>query len=241
MVVVPAGPFIMGSDEGRPDERPPHQVFVREFYIDRLEVTVEQYVHFLNARGALGGCDGHLCADVQAENPQSHIVSQGNGYRAQPGYGRHPVTWVSWYGADAYCRAQGKRLPTEAEWEKAARGTDARRYPWGNRFLPGRANAGGIYQGALPVGSFPKGASPYGVLDMAGNVWEWTADGYTPYPGSTWSSPFVGIYKVVRGGSWNHPVEDARTTARDIAYPARRLRVVDFAVCEGNDGNARNH
>lgn len=227
MVYVPSGAFVMGSTEGRLDEAPSHQVEVAAFYIDRYEVTVAEYAAFLTARGSLW-CDKAPCADVRSDNPQSHLLSVGNGYQAEPGFERHPVTWVSWYGAAAYCRWQGKRLPTEAEWEKAARGTDGRRYPWGNTYEEGRANAGGVYTDTLPVGSFPAGASPYGALDMAGNVWEWVADAYAPYPGSTYTSPFFGKYKVVRGGSWNHPVEDARTTARDIAHPARRLRVVGF-------------
>ena len=228
MVWVPAGPFIMGSDIGRPDERPPHEVRLSAFFIDRTEVTVSDYARFLTHLGTLTGCEGHLCADVHAENPQSFLEETPSGYRALPGYETFPITWVSWYGADAYCRAAGKRLPTEAEWEKAARGVDGRAYPWGNVYDDTRANAGHPRGGPTPVGAFPAGASPYGALDMAGNVWEWVADWYAPYPGSTYTSPFFGKYKVVRGGSWNHPIEDARTTARDIAHPARRLRVVGF-------------
>ncbi len=227
MVYVPAGPFLMGSADGRPDEFPPHVVTLPAFYIDRYEVTVAEFAAFLNARGSLW-CDVAPCADVWAENPQSHLRSVGNGYRPAPGFERYPITWVSWYAARAYCRWRGKRLPTEAEWEKAARGPDGRRYPWGNTYEAGRANVGHAYSGPLPVGRFPTGASPYGALDMAGNVWEWVADWYAPYPGSSATSPFFGKYKVVRGGSWNHPPVDARTTARDIAHPARRLGVVGF-------------
>lgn len=227
MVWVPPGPFVMGTDAGRPDESPPHVVDLPGFYIDRYEVTAAEYARFLNARGSLT-CDGHPCADLWPENPQSPLQVVSYTVRARPGLGSHPVTWVSWYGAAAFCAYYGKRLPTEAEWEKAARGPDGRRYPWGNEYLPGRANAGGVHRGTLPVGSLPLGASPYAALDMAGNVWEWVADWYHPYPGSSYRSPFFGHYKVVRGGSWNHPVFDARTTARDIAHPARRLGVVGF-------------
>jgi len=227
MVYVPAGAFLMGSDSGHPDERPPHEVYLEGFYMDRYEVTVAEYAEFLNRRGRIYGCDGHKCADVKSENPQSHIVSRGNGYVAEKGFERFPVTWVSWYGADAYCRSRHKRLPTEAEWEKAARGTDGRRYPWGDEFDPAKANAGGR-SGPEPVGSYPDGVSPYGLYDMAGNVWEWVEDWYHPYPGSSYSSPFFGKYKVVRGGSWNHPYVDARTTSRDFAHPARRIGVVGF-------------
>jgi len=228
MAYIPAGAFVMGSDEGREDERPPRTLYLDAFAIDRYEVTVAEYAGFLNALGSLTGCAGHLCADVKAENPQSRMVSRGNRYAAEPGFERHPMTWVSWYGAQAYCEFNGKRLPSEAEWEKAARGSDERRFPWGNRFTPRFANAGGTMEGTTPVGSYPEGVSPYGAFDMAGNVWEWVEDWYEPYPGSPYRSPFFGKYKVVRGGSWNHPVWDARVSSRDIAHPARRLGVVGF-------------
>lgn len=228
MAYIPAGAFVMGSGDGYPDERPAHEVVLRGFYIDRYEVTVAEYVEFLNHVGRLYGSDGHKYADVRDENPQSHILSHGNGYAAEKGFENYPVTWVSWYGADAYCRFHHKRLPTEAEWEKAARGTDGRRYPWGDEFDPARANAGGVLTGTVPVGSYPDGVSPYGLYDMAGNVWEWVADWYEPYPGSDYRSPFFGKYKVVRGGSWNHPYQDSRTTSRDFAHPARRIGVVGF-------------
>ncbi|HDN80997.1 MAG TPA: formylglycine-generating enzyme family protein [Chloroflexi bacterium] len=228
MAYIPAGAFIMGDETGRPDERPVHIVYLEGFHIDRYEVTVEEYARFLNAIGSLWGCDGHLCADVKSENPQSHILIKDGLYQPEPGYERHPITWVSWFGADAYCRFYGKRLPTEAEWEKAARGTDGRLYPWGDIFSPDRANADGVLSGTVPVGSYPEGLSPYGLHDMAGNVWEWVADWYEPYPGSGYRSPFFGKYKVVRGGSWNHPAADARCSARDFAHPARRIGVVGF-------------
>ncbi len=228
MVYIPAGVFIMGTNTGRADEGPAHTVYLPAFYIDRYEVTTAAYARFLNARGGLANCEGFRCAEVRPDVPQSPLESSGYGIRPVPGYERHPVTWVSWYGARAFCRFYGKRLPTEAEWEKAARGTDGRVFPWGNVYRSRRANVGQVWNGTTPVGAFPLGLSPYGALDMAGNVWEWVADDYRPYPGSTYRSPFFGKYKVVRGGSWNHPVADARTTVRDIAHPARRLGVVGF-------------
>ena len=178
MVVIPEGPFWMGLDTlppntpwGQEDAHPKHQVTLPAYFIDRYEVTYGDYLRF----------------------DETHRIP-----------GRHPdapVTDVTWNDADSYCRAVGKRLPTEAEWEKAARGTDGRIYPWGNDFDPQKANIG---KAPRPGGAFPDDRSPYGVFDMAGNVSEWTDSWYRPYPGSTHRSPNYGIFqKVVRGGSFN--------------------------------------
>ena len=230
MVLVPAGEFIMGSQGDSPDEQPVRRVYVEAFYIDRYPITNARYAQFLNAVGDTADqCGGHICLDTQAETPSSRILYRQGRYVVEAGYERHPVTNVSWYGAQAYCRHYGQRLPTEAEWEKAARGTDGRAYPWGDRFDLHRLNSDDRIGDTIPVGNYPAGVSPYGVYDMAGNVWEWVADWYRPYPGSPYQSPFFGEkYKVVRGGSWNHPGSDARTTRRDIAHPARRIHVVGF-------------
>ncbi len=229
MVLVPAGAFWMGSDAGDEDEKPMHQVYLEAFWIDRYEVTNAQYAAFLNAtQGEPRRCEGHTCADTKAENPDSHLLYEGR-YAAERGYEDHPVIGVSWYGAKAYCEHYGKRLPSEAEWEKAARGPDGATYPWGEKLDPHKLNSDYRVGDTTPVGSYPDGASPYGACDMAGNVWEWVADWYDAYPGSAYQSPFFGHkYKVVRGGSWNHPADDARCARRDIAHPDRRLRVVGF-------------
>jgi serine/threonine-protein kinase len=170
MVVVPAGEFVRGDAEGEPDERPPQRVQLPAFAIDRTEVTVESY----------------------SECVQKNACRPPGGPKAPAGAPAGlPVVNVSWQDAAAYCAFAGKRLPTEAEWEKAARGTDGRRYPWGSEFSCARGNFGNYAgdgrcadEGApghpVPVGSFPSGASPYGALDMAGNVWEWVADQYAP-------------------------------------------------------------
>jgi formylglycine-generating enzyme required for sulfatase activity len=222
----------MGTLNGSPDGGPPHRVYLEAFYIDKYEVTNEQYLRFVQSAGGL--CRDHICLDTKAENPDSHIVYQTGRYTVEPGYAQHPVTLVSWYGARAYCEYQGKRLPTEAEWEKAARGIDGRGYPWGDTADRARLNAGNQVGDTTPVGSYPAGASPYGVYDVAGNVWEWTADWYQAYPASSYhSSFFVEKYKVVRGGSCNHPVSDARAALRDLAHPARPIHVVGFRCVRG--------
>lgn len=236
MVFVPADAFWMGSNEGAADERPMHQVYLQAFWIDRYEVTNAQYAEFLNAtQGDPGRCGGHIYADTKVENPDSHLLYEEGRYVAERGYDDHPVTEVTWYGAQAYCKYYGKRLPSEAEWEKAARGTEGATYPWGEEFDPDKLNSDYRVGHTTPVGSYPGGASPYGAYDMAGNVWEWVADWYEAYPDSTYRSPFFGHkYKVVRGGSWNHPGDDARCARRDIAHPARRLRVVGFRCARDN-------
>ena len=151
MSAVPGGEFRMGSDdpEADADERPVAHIRVEAFWIDRVEVTNARYGACVEA----GACS----------LPAGTAVNEAT--KAD-----HPVTIVSWTQAVAYCGWVGKRLPTEAEWEKAARGVDARRYPWGGRFEPERVNAG-YTAGTAAVGSYPGGYSPYGVLDMAGNVW----------------------------------------------------------------------
>ena len=190
MVLIPAGEFLMGSDDRLPDEGPQHRVTLDAYYIDRFEVTNLQYRRFNEA--------------TRRRSPahwRNRTFPQGKA--------DHPVTNVSWYDADAYCRWAGKRLPTDAEWEKAARGTDGRTYPWGNTFDIARANtplrwsAIGTYGDTTPVGAFEGGVSPYGIYDMSGNVWEWTASWYLPYPGNTHASESYGErYKVLKGGSW---------------------------------------
>ncbi len=190
MVRIPAGPFVMGSDDRLADEGPAHRVELPDYWIDRYEVTNLQYKAFIDATG--------------------HRSPRHFRNRTYPaGKVDHPVTFVSWYDARDYCRWAGKRLPTEQEWEKAARGTDARIYPWGNEFAIERANTPvrwvrlGRQGDTTPIGAFPEGRSPYGLEDMSGNVWEWTSSWYLPHPGNTQPSENYGhIYKVLKGGSW---------------------------------------
>lgn len=190
MIRIPAGSFVMGSNERLADESPEYIETLKAYRIDRYEVTNLQYKAFIDATG---------------HRSPSHFRN-----RTYPeGKVDHPVTFVSWYDARDYCSWAGKRLPTEEEWEKAARGTDGRTYPWGNDFDITRANTP-VRWAALkrqgdtsPIGAFPSGVSPYGLEDMSGNVWEWTESWYLPHPGNKQPSENYGeIYKVLKGGSW---------------------------------------
>ena len=218
MVLVPAGTFTMGQDTGAsdPDETPQHSVYLDDFYIDRTEVTNAEFKAF--------------CDATERVYPNSPYWDEGY-FLGSPD---HPVVSITYEQARAYCAWAGKRLPTEAEWEKAARGTDARLYPWGNVWDTERANLWGndigpdqFYRTA-PAGSFPKGASPYGALDLIGNVWEWCADWYDPtyYAQSPARSPRgpknATTVRVVRGGSFSSPRQptgDALVTNRSQNPP----------------------
>ncbi len=205
MIAIPAGEFTMGNDSGDGDETPAHKVSVAAFGIDQFEVTNEQFQAFVAETGYVS------TAEKAGERASWHTYAQG-----KPS---HPVVLVSWNDAVAYCQWAGKRLPTEAEWEKAARGPEEFIYPWGNEWATGKANTEESgYRGTTIVGSFPDGASSYGVMDMAGNVSEWTTDWYEPYPGSTFASPYFGKkYRVIRGGGWFSDAKLVRTTERSCS------------------------
>ncbi len=212
MVLVPAGEFIMGSNEGRDDEKPMRRIHLDAFYIDKYEVTIGQYSEFLES--------------TSFDPPPLWTTM------AQPSYENRPVVNVDWKDANNYCQWTGKRLPTEAEWEKAARGTDGRIYPWGNDPPdPLRANFGkdramwNNHEALLPVGQLKAGKSPYGVYDLAGNVWEWVNDWYDPdyyaaSPSRNPQGPSSGKFKVIRGGSWDLAPENLRSARRDLNIPS---------------------
>jgi formylglycine-generating enzyme required for sulfatase activity len=211
MIRVPGGVFLMGNSDGPEDERPQHQVNVGEFFIDRTPVTNTQFAQFLSAKGTQA-VNGQPWYDIDDNDARIHR-REGN-WTADTGSENHPVVEASWYGAVAYCAWLGKRLPTEAEWEKAARGTDGRKYPWGNE-MPDRSRAhfGAGWNDLRPV----KGASPYGILDLAGNGWEWVGSAYLPYP----YNPKDGRedlnrlqVRVTRGGGHDSPPEELTTTQR---------------------------
>lgn len=227
MLYVPGGEFIMGNAGGDIFERPPHLVSVKPFFIDQYEVTCADYARFVEQTGHApppGWRDGQY--------------PQGSASR--------PVTNVTWDDAVAYAKWANKRLPTEEEWEFAARGTDGRLYPWGKEWQAGMANVGS--GGLADVGVF-KGVSPFGVYDMAGNVWEWTADDLRPYPGAQLPTVTQGVLKVIRGGSWQGGRDKATATYRGFLpahggkdYSATGLRCVqnaDGIQISSANGNAR--
>ncbi len=224
MVYVPAGEFLMGSTDADvqrylrmfpgagkdwfADEQPRHWVFLDAYHLDTYEVTVEQF--------------------------QSFAAATGRGMPPAPSWGwidHHPVVNVSWDDAVAFCGWAGKRLPTEAEWEKAARGTNAQTFPWGEGIDASKANCGS--GGTKAVGSYPGGVSPYGVHDMAGNVWEWVADWYDSgyYARSVWRNPpgpTSGSSRVLRGGSWDCQMEALRSVSRSSDNRSNKDGVVGF-------------
>jgi formylglycine-generating enzyme required for sulfatase activity len=253
MIAIPGGSFFMGSDEGLAFEKPSHQVSIAPFCIDEFEVSVDKYK----------ACsDSGRCKRAGATNEWPAITDKERkvfdptcNIRDPDGRGKHPINCVDWEMADKYCHEQGGRLPTEAEWEFAARGPDGRKYPWGDDDpAAGHMNAcgkecvawgakNGIEEKAMyevddgfpttaPVGSFPKGASRYGVQDVVGNVWEWVADWYGPYASTEEhdpKGPAQGDERVIRGGSWNGSYASwVRPTFRYKDAPTKRSYGIGF-------------
>ena len=245
MALIPAGEYRMGTAEGSDgltDEHPERLVFLHAFFLDRFEVTNQDYAAFVQSTSYRPPSNNNPASTIWNDTAYPQAIA------------KHPVVNVSWEDAVAYCRWSGKRLPTEAEWEKAARGTDGRRYPWGNDWSWKKANSASYWAGqtiefqsgadweafwvkgdgarlvkekgikgevlTLPVGSFPDGASPYGIQDLAGNAAEWVQDWYDPNyyrsaPLSDPSGPERGAIKSMRGGSWLKPAISLRTSDRD--------------------------
>ena len=240
MVRVDGGLFLMGSDHDGPDEAPAHRVSLPPFWIDRHKVTNREFAAFLNARG-LKSPEGEDHFDWDDADARIHRV-QGQ-FVTDPGFEQHPAVEVSWFGARNYCAWRGKRLPTEAEWEKAARGTDERRYPWGNA-PPTRDHAvyGRAYNMTEPIGTRPSGASPYGVYDMAGHLREWTATQFRPYPyrgDDGREEAERRATRVVRGASHDDGADSLRITIRRYyghSGTARGRHHVGFRCAKAQDG-----
>ena len=220
MVTVPAGPFVRGTTSGGFDEQPQRTIYLDTFSIDRYEVTNHQYQQFVLATG-------HRKA-----GPPSRYAKSISKMRAP----NQPVVYVSWDDANAYCRWKGKRLPTEAEWEKAMRGADGRLWPWGNEEKPNGANWARVQDGhevSARVGSFHTDRSPYGVMDGAGNVMEWVADWYQEAyykeaPDRDPPSPEFGTFRVMRGGGYTTTGGDLRITSRSKMVPDFRDETIGF-------------
>ncbi|TKB88782.1 MAG: tetratricopeptide repeat protein [Nitrospira sp.] len=212
MILVPAGEFIMGSSMGEADELPVHWVYVDAFWMDTYQVSVGHYARFLDATS-------------QEAPPDWTIMNKSQ-------HQKRPVANVDWTDAQAYCTWAGKRLPTEAEWKKAARGTDGRTYPWGNEhptkfFANVNRENWNNHSALTPVGAFEDGKSPYGIYDMAGNVWEWVSDWYDPdyyktSPSKNPTGPSTGESKVIRGGSWGSGPDALRSANREVHSPSIR-------------------
>ncbi len=234
MVTIPAGPFLMGSQnpKGRADEWPQRTVDIDAFAIDRVEVTNERYMTFV-------ATTGH-------RNPPNPY---GTGVLVSAkGIEQLPVVQVTWYDAKAYCAWAKKRLPTEAEWEKAARGTDGRHFPWGeDQPSQTRANFDREWDGEKTfhaVGSLPGGNSPYGIQDMSGNAREWVQDWYDPdyyatAPDKNPQGPEKGIVRVIRGGSWHSPMSDITATARGRGGFALQTHGTGFRCVRGGEGQVQ--
>lgn len=235
MVLLPAGTFTMGTDDTSPnvgeDERPAHAVSLDSFYLDKFEVNIEQYADFLNAIGGnTRTCSSFNCTLPRTQAGETNYIVdlEGGTFTPFAGFENYPVNFVSWYGAWAYCDWVGGRLPTEAEWEYAARGTDERLYPWGNdeptRFLT--VFNSDTYADLLPVDALPAGASPFGIFSMAGSMWEWVndwygADYYENSPAENPQGPSGGPGRVNRGGAWpnNNQADRIRSINRNWIEP----------------------
>jgi formylglycine-generating enzyme required for sulfatase activity len=272
MVYVPAGEFAMGNDgiqwlwsgslaesnlslQVFTDESPQHAVYLDGYWIDQTEVTVAMFRTFVEATGYETAAEKERWGAPYTAGPPEEEWPHVPGTDWQHPHGpssdaedNHPVVQVTWDDATAYCAWVGGQLPTEAQWEKAARGTDGRRWPWGDGYAGSRGNFCDAqcpverwrqvgyddgYALTAPVGTFPEGASPYGALDMAGNVWEWVADWYgESYYGDSVSDnpagPAAGRERVQRGGSWLDYESWVRTTVRHATEPTVRCDDLGF-------------
>ena len=227
MVEIPAGEFILGSNQGGFNEKPAHVANLETYWIDQYEVTYQQYIQFVEATG------------YRQPGPPSRYARKLEALRGL----NQPVTYVSWSDANKYCRWNGKRLPTEKEWEKAIRGTDGRTWPWGEGLKGHPANFAGESDGFLvsaPIGSFPLDQSMFGVYDGAGNVMEWTDDWYVEglysqeEKVSKGSDQPPSTYKTMRGSGYTSQGVDLRITNRSFMVPDFRDETIGFRCARSN-------
>jgi len=240
MVFIPPGKFVMGDNEGHMDQHPEREVFLKGFFIDRYEVTFAQYYSFM---ALTDHREPRLAGYLAVDSENMHLLIKP----------LNAVAGVDWNDAYSYCQWKGKRLLTEAEWEKAAKGDEGLKWPWGNEEQPGFANLVGLQDGfpyLSTIGGFKMDKSPYGIYDMAGNVMEWVSDWYqedyygaapasnptgpqdgdfTVGPGGVFMGKFRGGgFRVVRGASWNDSIKRAQTAIRFKAYPTYRDVTIGF-------------
>ncbi|PIE79564.1 MAG: hypothetical protein CSA15_02785, partial [Candidatus Delongbacteria bacterium] len=248
MVVIPQGSFVMGDSkgEGNSYELPLHEVSISSFQMSKYEITNTQYCEFLNAMGTTQGeYGGETVTWIFLEYAGSRIEEENGSYVVESNFENHPVVWVTWYGANAYCEWKGGRLPTEAEWEYAARGgLEDKRFPRGETIShetngdeqacysadpyfydydvnPTEGTYQDIYE-AIEVGTFPPNG--YGLYDMSGNVWEWcsdwfSADYYSNSPANDPQGPSTGYFRIMRGGGWNSYAQTCRNAYREGGSP----------------------
>jgi len=216
MILIPAGEFVRGYDGGGFDEKPQSRIMLDAYWIDRHEVTNGAYMAFVEATGH--------------RKPISRYVKNFEKLNAPT----QPAVYVSWEDADEYCRSRGARLPTEAEWEKAARGPNGLLWPWGNQDKPGAANTGNPdpFEFSSPVAGFSQDKSPYGVYDLAGNAMEWVSDWYQEDAygnnAANPTGPTTGSAKVIRGASWGTVGKETRLTVRLKMVPDFRDTTIGF-------------
>jgi len=231
MIRIPAGDFIRGTNSGGFDEQPEARIHVDAFFIDRYEVTNGHYLAFVSA------------TNHRYPGPPSRYAKNMARMRGV----NQPVVYVSWEDADAYCRWKGKRLPTEVEWEKAARGTDGRLWPWGSVQDVKAANWARVddgFEATAPVGSMTRDVSPFGLADVAGNVMEWVTDWYAEdsYRDGIERNPTGpehGLYRVMRGGAYTSTGSDIRITSRSKMVPDFRDETIGFR-CASSEVGGRN-
>ena len=250
IILIPAGEFIMGAEHNNSsaekDEKPVHEVYLDAFWMDKTEVSNQMYVKFLNTE-ELKEADTAWLFD----SANSAFYYEDGKWMTRTGMEDQPAVYVNWFGAEAYCNWAGRRLPSEAEWEKAARGTTDNLYPWGDLLDCRHANYAGCAGTALPTNSLESGTSPYGVLGMAGNVWEWNADWYAPdyYKRTTYANPSgpEWLYyqlrlqeplggAVIRGGSYVDNPSQLRITNRAFNLKTATFPFIGFrcALSEEN-------